>query len=83
MSPLMLRWHQRLIARANLALFNGQDTMSAYGNLTDASRLVYDIHIEVDASSIEKLSVEKQNEIRHGAPLRLCYTGRFDARRRP
>ncbi len=83
MSPLMLRWHQRLIARANLALFNGQDTMSAYGNLTDASRLVYDIHIEVDASSIDKLSIEKQNEIRRGEPLRLCYTGRFDAEKAP
>lgn len=83
MSPLMLHWHQRLIARASLALFNGQDTMSAYGDLTEASRLVYDIHIEVDASSIDKLSIRKQDEIVRGEPLRVCYTGRLDAEKAP
>jgi glycosyltransferase involved in cell wall biosynthesis len=83
MSPLMLHWHQRLIARANLALFNGQDTMSAYGNLTVASRLVYDIHIEVNAATIDKLSVQKQDELRRGEPLRICYTGRFDKEKAP
>jgi glycosyltransferase involved in cell wall biosynthesis len=82
-SPLMLRLHRRLIERAALALFNGQDTMDAYGNFTTASRLVYDLHIDVDASSIDELSTRKQHEIRSGTPLRICYTGRFDHEKAP
>jgi glycosyltransferase involved in cell wall biosynthesis len=82
-SPLMWRWHQRLIGRADLALFNGQDTMDAYGNLTAASCLVYDLHIEVEASAIDELSSQKQDAILRGAPLRICYTGRFDEEKAP
>jgi glycosyltransferase involved in cell wall biosynthesis len=82
-SPLMWRWHRRLIERAALALFNGQDTMEAYGNLTAVSRLVYDVHIEVKAQAIDELSCQKRAEIVGGAPLRICYTGRFDAEKAP
>lgn len=82
-SPLMLRLHRRLIQRAALALFNGQDTMDAYGNLTAASRLVYDLHIDVDAALIDELSSWKQQEVRNGTPLRICYTGRFDQEKAP
>jgi glycosyltransferase involved in cell wall biosynthesis len=82
-SPMMRRWHHRLIARSNLSLFNGQDCLDAYGRLTPASYRIYDVHVDADSEAVHKLSILKQEEVQQGAPLNICYTGRLDIEKAP
>jgi glycosyltransferase involved in cell wall biosynthesis len=77
LSPLTRFWHQRLIRHASLSLCHGNDCFEAYRNLSPATYLIHDIHIEVDAGEVDHLGARKQDEILGGKPLLLCYTGRM------
>ena len=82
-SVLMRRWFHRLISRANLALFNGQECMDAYGGLSPASYRIYDVHVDVQAAVIDTITARKRREIESGAPLKICYSGRLDVEKAP
>jgi glycosyltransferase involved in cell wall biosynthesis len=77
LSPLTRFWHQRLIRHASLSLCHGNDCFEAYRDLSPATYLIHDVHIEVDAAEVDQLGARKQEEILGGKPLVLCYTGRM------
>jgi len=82
-SVLMRRWFARLIKRSNLALFNGQETMDAYGSLSPVSHRIYDVHVDVQAADLDLIIARKRREIGGGAPLKICYSGRLDVEKAP
>ncbi len=77
------RWRHRLISHASLSLCQGGDCLNAYGKLNPVSQMIYDVHVEVDAERIDQLSARKQEQIRSGAPLEVCYTGRLAPEKGP
>lgn len=90
--PLMRSWHQRIIARADLGLFHGQDTLQAYGPwMRNAGRghrahNIHDIHDEgiFEHSEHSRFEAIRGSSYgRPGIPLRIVYAGRMAFEKAP
>jgi glycosyltransferase involved in cell wall biosynthesis len=83
MAPLMRYWNYRLIRHAALVLLNGRECFNEYAALNPASYQIHDLHWEADPEMLREASERKRAELLAGAPLKICYTGRFASEKAP
>lgn len=81
--PLMVRYHQHLIARSHLGLFQGQDTFRTYAPHARNPFCVYDTHTTRDDLVTETALADKCRALLKGEPLKIVYVGRADAMKGP
>lgn len=81
--PLMVRYHQHLIARSHLGLFQGQDTFRTYARHARNPFCVYDTHTTRDDLVTQTALADKCRSLVDGEPLRIVYVGRADAMKGP
>jgi glycosyltransferase involved in cell wall biosynthesis len=83
MLPFMKAYHEHLIRRAAVGIFQGRDCFDYFRSHSANPKLVYDTHTKehhlISAPDLER----KLERIRSGAPLRFAYAGRAAAMKGP
>jgi glycosyltransferase involved in cell wall biosynthesis len=81
--PAMKLYHDYLIRKAALGIFQGKDCFDYYRSHSRSPHLVYDTHTKahhlIDASELER----KIARVRSRAPLRITYAGRATTMKGP
>jgi glycosyltransferase involved in cell wall biosynthesis len=74
--PVMKYYHQLLVRRSSLGLFQGQECFQEFSPFCSQPHCVYDTHIQQsDHIRTEQLERKIEN-ILSGEPLKICYLGR-------
>jgi len=74
--PFMQLYHQHLVRRCDLGLFQGKDCYDYYSRFTSVGQCVYDTHTS-KKDFIKKSGLDlKVSGIAAGDALRICYVGR-------
>jgi len=76
---LAARLERRVIARASVGLFHGNDTYSAYAGYCREPHLVHNIHLKADDRIGAEALAAKRGRAAQPGPLTVIYVGRVHA----
>lgn len=81
--PLMKKYHQYLVRRSELGLFQGQDCYLEFSPFSKHPYCVYDVHTQ-KSDQIDDYSLNRKiDSLLSGNPLLICYAGRASDEKGP